>query len=65
MCADFRDYIDCQARVGLAWRDPERWSRMSILNVARCGHFSSDRAIREYSEDIWNVTPLPLETSGA
>ena len=65
VCADFREYMDCQARVGLAYRDQERWSRMSILNVARCGRFSSDRAIREYNEDIWNVTRLPVETSGA
>ena len=62
VCADFRDYKDCQARVGRVWCDPEQWSRMSILNVARCGPFSSDRAIREYSKDIWRVTPLPLET---
>ena len=61
VCADFRDYVDCQARVDLASRDRARWSRMSILNVARCGFFSSDRAIREYSEDIWKVSPLPLE----
>ena len=62
VCADFCDYKDCQARVGRVWCDPEQWSRMSILNVARCGPFSSDRAIREYSKDIWRVTPLPLET---
>jgi starch phosphorylase len=62
VCADFRDYVDCQARVGLAYRDPEQWSRMSILNVARCGRFSSDRSIREYSEDIWHVTKLLVET---
>src|SRR5262249_36988037 len=58
VCADFRDYVECQGRVALAYRDAEQWSRMSILNVARCGRFSSDRAIREYSEDIWNVVPL-------
>jgi starch phosphorylase len=65
VCADFRDYLDCQARVGLAYRDREQWTRTSILNVARCGRFSSDRAIREYSEDIWNVTQLPEGTSAA
>ena len=63
VCADFRDYVDCQERVGLAYRDSKRWSRMSILNVARCGRFSSDRAIREYSEDIWHVSQLPVEGS--
>jgi starch phosphorylase len=60
VCADFQDYLDCQAHVGLSYRDQEQWSRMSILNVARCGRFSSDRAIREYSTDIWRVTPLPV-----
>jgi starch phosphorylase len=65
VCADFRDYMDCQARIDRVWSDVEQWSRMSILNLARCGRFSSDRAIREYSEDIWKLTPLPLETHGA
>jgi starch phosphorylase len=63
VCADFQDYIDCQARVGLSYQDREQWSRMSILNVARCGKFSSDRAIREYNADIWHLTPLPVETA--
>jgi glycogen phosphorylase len=58
VCGDFRDYVDCQARAGLAYRDMEHWSRMSILNVARCGYFSSDRAIREYSAEIWHAPPL-------
>ena len=60
VCADFRDYVECQARVDLTRRDTEQWLRMSILNVARAGRFSSDRAIREYCEDIWNATPLPV-----
>jgi glycogen phosphorylase len=64
VCADFRGYVECQSRAGLAYRDQERWSRMSILNVARCGRFSSDRAIREYNEQIWHVTPLPVELTG-
>jgi len=58
VCGDFRDYVDCQVRAGLAYRDAEHWSRMSILNVARCGYFSSDRAIREYSAEIWHAPPL-------
>ena len=60
VCADFQDYIDCQARVAQIYLDQEKWSRMSLLNVARCGNFSSDRAIREYNEDIWRVTPLTM-----
>ena len=58
--ADYPSYVDCQARVGDTFRDPRRWTRMSILNVARMGKFSSDRAIREYCEDIWRVTPVPI-----
>jgi starch phosphorylase len=57
-CADFQDYIDCQAKAGIAYRDSEQWSRMSVLNVARCGKFSSDRAVTEYNRDIWGITPL-------
>jgi len=58
--ADFRSYADCQARVGMAYRDPEDWTRRSILNVARLGFFSSDRAIAEYARHIWNVAPVPV-----
>lgn len=56
--ADYRSYMESQAAVGEAWLDHDRWSRMSILNSARSGKFSSDRAIAEYCTDIWNVTPM-------
>ncbi len=53
--ADFADYAACQQRVSEAYRDPDNWARMSILNVARTGYFSSDRSIREYCEKVWHV----------
>ena len=53
--ADFRDYLDAQARVEEAWQDQDRWTRMSILTTARMGKFSSDRSIREYCEQIWGI----------
>ena len=58
--ADYRSYVDCQARVSAAWQDADSWSRMSILNAARSGKFSSDRAIAEYSDEIWHVGPMPV-----
>ncbi len=58
--ADYADYADCQRRVDGAFRDTEQWTRMSILNAARCGRFSSDRAVREYCRDIWKSEPVPI-----
>jgi glycogen phosphorylase len=51
--ADYQSYIDCQDEVGRVFRDQEKWTTMSILNVAGMGKFSSDRAVREYCEKIW------------
>jgi starch phosphorylase len=59
--ADYRAYVDEQDRVGKASRDRDRWTRMSILNTARSGCFSSDRSIREYCEGIWGVRPSAPE----
>src|SRR5208283_5139485 len=56
--ADYQAYVDCQEVVSETYLDRTRWTRMSILNVARMGKFSSDRAIREYCEKIWHVKPV-------
>ncbi|MGF1459853.1 MAG: glycogen/starch/alpha-glucan phosphorylase [Leptolyngbyaceae cyanobacterium] len=61
LLADYQSYIDCQDSVSAAYRDQDNWTRMSILNTARTGKFSSDRSIREYCSDIWKVEPLPVE----
>ena len=53
--ADFSYYCDAQDRVGSAWKEKDRWNKMSLLNIARSGFFSSDRSIREYCESIWGV----------
>ncbi len=56
--ADFRGYIDAQHRVAMAWHDQGSWTRMSILNTAASGFFSTDRTMTEYNRDIWKLTPL-------
>jgi starch phosphorylase len=61
LLADYQAYVDCQAQVGQAYRDLEHWTRMSILNVARIGKFSSDRTIREYCTHIWQVQPVKID----
>jgi starch phosphorylase len=60
--ADYRAYVDCQDRAGIAYKDQKKWAKMSILNVARMGKFSSDRAIREYCDKIWHAKPLEIDT---
>jgi glycogen phosphorylase len=58
LMADYRSYIKVQDEVEQAVNDRERWVRMSILNTAHSGKFSSDRTIREYASEIWNLTPV-------
>ena len=59
--ADYQSYADCQALVDQTYRDKEGWTRMSILNSARSGKFSSDRTIREYCDEIWKAKAVPVQ----
>ncbi len=61
LLADYQPYVDCQRLVSEAYSDSKNWTRMSILNTARVGRFSSDRSIREYCRDIWHASPLPMD----
>jgi starch phosphorylase len=61
LLADYQSYVDGHDRAAQAFRDQEQWTRMSILNTARCGFFSSDRSMRQYCTDIWQVEPVPVE----
>ncbi|WP_084626783.1 glycogen/starch/alpha-glucan phosphorylase [Demequina aurantiaca] len=56
--ADFRSYMDAQARVEAAYADHEGWSRSAVLNVARSGYFSSDRSMQDYLDRIWGAKPM-------
>ncbi|KAK9924969.1 hypothetical protein M0R45_033310 [Rubus argutus] len=58
---DFPSYIECQEKVDEAYQDQKKWTRMSILNTAGSSKFSSDRTIREYARDIWNINPVELQ----
>ena len=63
--ADYRSYVDCHDRaVAPAWADQDLWTRMSILNTARSGYFSSDRTVRDYCRDIWHAEPVPVPAPG-
>jgi starch phosphorylase len=55
---DFRSYIDVQREVNTVYKNQDLWSRMSIINVANSGWFSSDRTIQQYADEIWNVKKL-------
>jgi len=61
LLADYQAYVDCQQKVIEAYNRQNDWTRMSILNSARVGRFSSDRSIREYCRDIWNVSPVTAD----
>lgn len=58
--ADYRSYIDCQDKVDELYRTPEEWTTKSMINIANMGHFSSDRAVKEYAEKIWNLKPMKI-----
>lgn len=55
--ADFRSFVDAQQQVSEAWQDQEKWVRMSIMNTASSGFFSTDRTMQDYNNDIWKLTP--------
>ena len=60
VAADFRSFVDAQKRAAKAYQDRDRWVRMSILNSANSGKFSTDRTMREYNEDIWRMETVPV-----
>jgi starch phosphorylase len=62
LLADYRAYVDCQAKAGQVYQKSEAWTRLSILNVARIGFFSSDQSIREYCDRIWKIAPVMIES---
>lgn len=59
--ADFEDYAKAQGKVEKAYRDKKKWAKMAITNTAMSGKFSSDRTIKEYADDIWNIKPIKIE----
>ncbi|HXY39480.1 MAG TPA: glycogen/starch/alpha-glucan phosphorylase [Vicinamibacteria bacterium] len=58
LCADFDAYLECQARAALVYQRPDEWARMSILNVAGMGRFSSDRTVAEYASEVWGASAV-------
>jgi starch phosphorylase len=62
LLADFRSYIETQARAAEFFRDRRGWARAAILNVAAMGYFSSDRAILEYADRIWGLQSIAVRT---
>ena len=60
---DFRPYADAQKKIEAMYRDESRWAKSAMLNVAKCGKFSSDRTIEEYVQDIWHLEKLTIKPS--
>jgi glycogen phosphorylase len=65
LMADIDSYLAAQNRVDALWREPRAWAQTAILNIARVGYFSSDRAVNEYAEKIWRIAPTPIEPPSA
>ena len=59
--ADFEDYIRAQKEVDAAYKDSKKWAEMAIINTAKSGKFSSDRTIKQYADEIWNLKPVHIE----
>ena len=64
LLADYESYVHCQERAGGTFRDKDSWTRMSILNAAGMGKFSTDRTIGEYASEIWNAKPVRVRQNG-
>jgi starch phosphorylase len=58
LLADLRAYIEAQDRIDATYRNQTQWNKMSLMNIARSGKFSSDRAVMEYARDIWHISPV-------
>ena len=58
---DFASYTEAQERLERIYKNKDEWSRMAVLNTAKSGKFSSDRTIKEYAEEIWNLKPVHIE----
>ncbi len=58
---DFASYVDIQEKVSQVYKDKDNWAKMAVINTAKSGKFSSDRTIREYASEIWNIKPLHIE----
>ncbi len=59
--ADFEDYVRAQKEVDAAYKDKKKWAEMAIINTAKSGKFSSDRTIKQYADEIWNLKPVHIE----
>lgn len=55
---DFNSYCEAQAKIDLAYKDRKRWEKISLINIANAGQFSADTTVKQYAEDIWQITPL-------
>jgi starch phosphorylase len=65
LLADFESYLEQQRKVDALWEDPDNWAKKAILNIARTGRFSSDRAIETYAREIWGISPRAVLYPGS